>query len=71
MSNASVTPVATRTSGVFHSDPLLRFQQAIDFELQVADLDRRLRRLEGQLNLASARPARRSSSHRSVWWPCP
>jgi hypothetical protein len=45
VSKSSVTPVATGTTGVFLNDSVVRFQQAVDLELQVSDLERRLQRL--------------------------
>ena len=70
MSNSSVTPVATGTTEVFHSDPVLRFHQQIDIDLQVRDLERRIRPLARQLEPATrdvhGRPPR---SRRLVWSP--
>ena len=69
MSISSLTPVATGTTVVFHTDPVIRFQQAVDAELAVADLERRVRRLARQLTPAlpaQSCPARRSV--RSAWW---
>ena len=67
MSTPSLTPVATGTTSVFHTTPAIRFQQAVDLELKVNDLARRVRRLDRQLNPAppvqphSVRRARRSA----------
>jgi hypothetical protein len=66
----SVALVATRTTSASYTDPVIRFQQAVDAQLAVADLERRVQRLERQLTLAprsQARPLRRS--RRSAWWP--
>ena len=52
MSTPSLTPVATGTTSVFHTTPASRFQQAVDLELRVNDLERRVRRLARQLNPA-------------------
>ena len=70
VSNPSVTPVATGTTVVFHTDPGIRFQQVVDAELRVADLERRLRRLTRQLTPVPPRHAHRvRRSARSAWWP--
>ena len=70
VSNPSVTPVATGTTVVFHIDPVTRFQQAVDAELAVADLERRVRRLTRQLTSVPPRQAHRvRRSARSAWWP--
>ena len=67
MSTPSLTPVATGTTSVFHTTPAIRFQQAVDLELKVNDLERRVRRLDRQLNpvppvqLHSVRRLRRSA----------
>ena len=63
MSTPSVTPVATGTTSVFHSDPVTRFQQAIDLELKVTDFERQVRHLAWQLPsaLTSPAPSRRRS----------
>jgi hypothetical protein len=44
VSICSLTPVATGTTVVFDSNPAIRFQQAVDAQLAVADLERRVRR---------------------------
>jgi hypothetical protein len=70
VSNPSVTPVATGSTVVFHTDPVTRFQQAVDAELAVADLERRVRRLTRQLTSVPPRQAHRvRRSARSAWWP--
>ena len=64
-----LTPVATGTTVVFDSNPAIRFQRAVDAQLAVADLERRVRRLARQLTPAlpaQSCPARRSV--RSAWW---
>jgi len=70
VSTSSLTPVATGTTVVFHIDPVARFQQAVDAQLAVADLERRVRRLARLLNPVP--PANVCLAHRSVrsaWWP--
>jgi hypothetical protein len=65
----SLTPVATGTTVVFDSNPVVRFQQAVDAQLAVNDLERRVRRLARQLTPAlpaQSCPARRSV--RSARW---
>ena len=68
MSTPSLTPVATGTTSVFDTTPANRFQQAVDLELAVNDLERRVRRLARQLN-----PEPRVQTHsvrrlrRSAW----
>ena len=70
MSNPSVTPVATGTTGVFRSDPVVRFQQAIDLELQVRDLERRVQRLERRLAPMAASPSDPHRRRRAAsGWP--
>jgi hypothetical protein len=49
VSISSLTPVATGTTVVFDSNPVVRFQQAVDAQLAVNDLERRVRRLARQL----------------------
>ena len=69
MSTPSLTPVATGTTSVFHITPATRFEQALDLELAVNDLERRVRRLARQLT--PALPAQSCPAHRSVrsaWW---
>ena len=68
MSTPSLTPVATGTTSVFQTAPAIRFQQAVDLELAVNDLERRVRRLDRQLNpvpRVQTHSVRRSS--RSAW----
>jgi hypothetical protein len=68
VSISSLTPVATGTTVVFDSNPVIRFQQAVDAQLAVNDLERRVRRLARQLTPAlpaQSCPARRSV--RSAW----
>ena len=52
MSISSLTPVATGTTVVFDSNPAIRFQRAVDAQLAVNDLERRVRRLARQLTPA-------------------
>src|SRR5207244_11340333 len=69
VSISSLTPVATSTTVVSDSNPVVRFQQAVDAQLAVNDLERRVRRLARQLTPAlpaQSCPARRSV--RSAWW---
>ena len=69
MSISSLTPVATGTTVVFDSNPVIRFQRAVDAQLAVADLERRVRRLARQLT--PALPAQSCTARRSVrsaWW---
>ena len=69
VSISSLTPVATGTTVVFESNPAIRFQRAVDAQLAVNDLERRVRRLARQLTPAlpaQSCPARRSV--RSAWW---
>ena len=69
VSISSLTPVATGTTVVFDSNPAIRFQRAVDAQLAVNDLERRVRRLARQLTPAlpaQSCPARRSV--RSAWW---
>ena len=69
VSTSSLTPVATGTTVVFDSNPAIRFQRAVDAQLAVADLERRVRHLARQLTPAlppQSCPARRSV--RSAWW---
>jgi hypothetical protein len=66
----SVALVATRTTSASYTDPVIRFQQAVDAQLAVADLERRVQRLARQLTPVpriQAHPLRRS--RRSAWWP--
>jgi hypothetical protein len=68
VSTPSVTPVATGTTSVFHSDPVTRFQQAIDLELKVNDYERQVRRLAWQLpSVPPVQPRSRRRSRRSAW----
>ena len=70
MSKPSVTPVATGTTSVFLNTPVLRFQQAIQVELQVSDLERRVQRLARSLTplaFESSRGARRRHQTVSDW----
>jgi hypothetical protein len=70
VSNRSVTPVVTGATGVFHSDPALRFQQAVDVDLEISDLERGVQRLARQLAPTPQRPASSGRrSRRSAWWP--
>ena len=68
MSTPSLTPVATGTTIVFDTTPANRFQQAVDLELKINDLERRVRRLDRQLT-----PEPRVQTHsvrrlrRSAW----
>src|SRR5258707_14500130 len=57
VSISSLTPVATGTTVVFDSNPAIRFQRAVDAQLAVADLERRVRRLARQLT-PHCRPSR-------------
>jgi hypothetical protein len=57
VSNPSLTPVATGTTSVFLSDPVVRFQRAIELELQVRDLERRVQRLERRLAPVTPSPS--------------
>ena len=69
MSIPGLTPVATGTTVVFDSNPVIRFQRAPDAQLAVNDLERRVRRLARQLTPvlpSQSCPARRSV--RSAWW---
>jgi hypothetical protein len=68
VSTPSVAPVATGTTGVSYTDPVTRFQQAVDIQLQVNDLERRVQRLMRQLTPRSPSSHWRSS-RRSLWWP--
>jgi hypothetical protein len=43
VSTPSVAPVVTGTTGVSYTDPVTRFQQAVDIQLQVSDLERDLK----------------------------
>jgi len=66
----SVTPVVTGATGVFHSDPAIRFQQAVDVDLEISDLERGVLRLARQLAPAPQRPTSSGRrSRRSAWWP--
>ena len=68
MSTPSLTPVATGTTSVFHTTPASRFQQAVDLELKVNDVERRVRRLVRQLNPAPAvQPHSGRRRRRSAW----
>ena len=69
MSIPSVAPVATGTTGVSYTDPVIRFQQAVDIQLQVNDLERRVQRLMRQLTPRPPSSAWSRSSRRSLWWP--
>jgi hypothetical protein len=62
VSTPSLTPVATGTTTVVRSDPVIRFQQALELELAVADLERRVRRLAREL-MPPARPLCTHSVH--------
>jgi hypothetical protein len=65
VSKSSVTPVATGTTDVFLNDPVIRFQQAVELELQVAELERRLERLARCLTpIPSAQSSIRSGRRR-------
>jgi hypothetical protein len=68
VSNPSVTPVVTGATGVSHTDPVTRFHQAIDLDLQVRDIERRVQRLARQL-APRLPPGSRRTSRRSAWWP--
>src|SRR5260221_7123456 len=57
VSICSLTPAATGTTVVFDSNPAIRFQRAVDAQLAVADLERRVRRLARQLT-PHCRPSR-------------
>ncbi len=65
VSTPSLTPVATGTTSVFRTNPAIRFQQAVDAQLAVNDLERRVRRLTRQLTPAP--PAQPHSVRRSRW----
>ncbi len=68
MSTPSLTPVATGTTSVFRTDPAIRFQQAVDVELRINDLERRVHRLTRELTpvpRVQTRSVRRSG--RSAW----
>jgi len=68
VSTPSLTPVATGTTSVFHTTPANRFQQAVDLELAVNDLERRVRRLARQLNpVPPVQPHFVRRSSRSAW----
>ena len=73
MSNPSVTPVATGTTGVFHrddlNDPVIRFQHAVDVDLQVRDLERGVQRLARLLTPAVPSAAARRLSRRTTRRP--
>ena len=58
MSTPSLTPVATGTISVFHTTPASRFQQAVDLQLRVNDVERRVQRLVRLLNEPGAALAR-------------
>jgi hypothetical protein len=63
VSSPSLTPVVTGATGVFGSDPVIRFQQAIDLDLKVRELQRQVQRLSRQLSPAphfQSPPRRRS-----------
>ena len=64
MSTPSLTPVATGTTSVFGSAPVIRFHQAIDLDLAVSDLERQVRRLARQLTPVSRLPLH--SGQRSI-----
>src|SRR5260221_11141384 len=61
----SLTPVATGTTVVFDSNPAIRFQRAVDAQLAVNDLERRVRRLARQLTPVPA--VQPHSVRRSRW----
>jgi hypothetical protein len=63
----SVTPVATGTTAVFHSDPVTRFQERVDISLQVRDLERRVQHLARLLG--SADPVHPGPARDEFWWP--
>ena len=68
MSTPSLTPVATGTTSVFHTNPAIRFQQAVDLELRVNDVERRVRRLVRLLNPAPpVQPRSGRRRRRSAW----
>ena len=68
MSTPSLTPVATGTTSVFHTNPAIRFRQAVDVELRVNDLERRVRRLDRQLNpVPPVQPHSVRRVSRSAW----
>lgn len=64
MSTPSLTPVATGTTSVFGSAPVIRFHEAIDLDLAVSDLERQVRRLARQLTPAACAPLH--SGQRSI-----
>ena len=72
VSNPSVTPVATGTTSVFHrddlNDPVIRFQHAVDVDLQVRDLERGVQRLARLLTPPVSSSAARRPSRRTTWW---
>ena len=65
VSISSLTPVATGTTVVFDSYPVIRFQRAVDAQLAVNDLERRVRRLARQLTPVP--PIQPHSVRRSRW----
>jgi hypothetical protein len=70
VSTPSLTPVATGTTSVFGSAPVIQFQQAVDLDLAVADLERRVRRLTRQLTpVPRVQPYAERRSVRSAWSP--
>ena len=68
MSTSSLTPVATGTTSVWPNEPVIRFQRAVELDLQVRDLERRVQRLARQLG-PNPQPRQASSrqSRRSAW----
>jgi hypothetical protein len=68
VSISSVTPVATGTTVVSQIDPAARFQHAVDAQLAVNDLERRVRRLARQLTaVPPVQPHSVRRSGRSAW----
>ena len=70
MSISSLTPVATGTTSVLGSAPVIRFHQAVDLDLAVADLERQVWRLTRQLTpVPRVQPYSGQRSVRSAWSP--
>ena len=68
MSTPSLTPVASGTTVVSDSNPVIRFQRAVDAQLAVNDLERRVRRLARQLTpVPPVQPHSVRRSRRSAW----
>jgi len=67
VSTPSLTPVATGTTSVFHTDPAIRFQQVVDVELRINDLERRVQHLTRELTPVPRVPRFVRRSVRSAW----